>query len=78
VVAVVFGTGLQAGQVGAGTRLTVALTPADFAADNRRQMLTPSEPNLRIAGPIIQTPKLDSGGRALMRAISSRSTLCSC
>ena len=47
VVALVLGLGLQAGEIGAGARLRIALAPADFAARDLGQVSASSAPRCR-------------------------------
>ena len=58
VVALVLALGLQAGEVGAGAGLGVALAPAQLAADDRRQVLgfCSSVPYSSSVGPNMLTP----------------------
>ena len=73
VIALVLALGLQAGEVGAGAGLGIALAPADLAAGDLGQdsaCFCSSLPYLSKAGPSIEMPKLISGLRAPIRAIS--------
>ena len=78
IIAVAFGAGLQRGEVRSGVRLGIALAPADQARGDLRQMLL-----LLRLGAVFQqrrpehpdAERLDSGGRAPIAAISSRSDL---
>ncbi len=54
VVAVADGLGLQAREVGARARLGVALTPADLAADDRREVLA-----LQLLAALLQEERAD-------------------